>query len=62
MRLLAKLELFNPAGSKKDRAAFEIIKQAKAEGLLVDGQTVVELTSGNMGAGLAIVCRVLGHL
>ncbi|AGA26632.1 PLP-dependent cysteine synthase family protein [Singulisphaera acidiphila] len=60
-RLLAKLELFNPAGSKKDRAALEIIKQAKAEGLLVDGQTVVELTSGNMGAGLAIVCRALGH-
>lgn len=60
-RLLAKLELLNPAGSKKDRAALEIIRRAKADGALAEGQTVVELTSGNMGAGLAIVCRALGH-
>src|SRR4051812_30840142 len=60
-RLLAKLESCNPGASKKDRVALEIITQARAEGRLEEGQTVVELTSGNMGAGLAIVCRALGH-
>jgi cysteine synthase A len=60
-RILAKLELANPGASKKDRIALEIIRDAKAEGSLRPGQTVVELTSGNTGAGLAIVCRALGH-
>jgi cysteine synthase A len=60
-RLLAKLESLNPGSSKKDRTALEIIRRARATGQLCDGQTVVELTSGNMGAGLAIVCRALGH-
>jgi cysteine synthase A len=60
-RLLAKLESANPGGSKKDRVALEIIRQARADGSLRDGQTVVELTSGNTGAGLAIVCHALGH-
>jgi cysteine synthase A len=60
-RLLIKLELLNPGGSKKDRVAYEIIRAAREDGSLREGQTVVELTSGNTGAGLAIVCRALGH-
>jgi len=60
-RLLAKLEYFNPGFSKKDRIALEMIREAKADGSLLDGQTVIELTSGNTGTGLAIVCRALGH-
>lgn len=60
-RLLAKLDLLNPGFSKKDRAARAILEQARADGSLAPGQTVVELTSGNMGTGLAICCSVLGH-
>ncbi len=60
-RLLAKLEYFNPGFSKKDRIALEIIREARARGSLKEGQAVVELTSGNTGTGLAIVCRALGH-
>src|SRR5690606_22520499 len=60
-RLLMKLEYFNPGFSKKDRIALEIVREARAAGELADGQTVVELTSGNTGTGLAIVCQALGH-
>lgn len=60
-RILAKLESVNPGSSKKDRVALEIIREARADGSLREGQTVVELTSGNTGTGLAIVCRALGH-
>ncbi|HXI87688.1 MAG TPA: cysteine synthase family protein [Parvularculaceae bacterium] len=60
-RILAKIEFFNPGYSKKDRAALEIILEAEKSGALAPGQTVVELTSGNMGTGLAIVCRQSGH-
>lgn len=60
-RLLAKLEYLNPGFSKKDRIALEMVRQARASGELRHGQTVVELTSGNTGTGLAIVCRSLGH-
>ena len=60
-RVLAKLDFLNPGLSKKDRIALEMIRQAKSDGLLAEGQTVVELTSGNAGTGLAIVCRALGH-
>jgi cysteine synthase A len=60
-RLLAKLELFNPGGSKKDRVALSMVRHAKQTGKLADGQAVVEVTSGNTGTGLAIVCRALGH-
>jgi cysteine synthase A len=60
-RLLAKLETYNPGSSKKDRVALEIIREARSRGELEAGQTVVELTSGNTGTGLAIVCRALGH-
>lgn len=60
-RLLAKLDYLNPGFSKKDRAAKATIEAARAKGELAEGQAVVELTSGNMGTGLAIVCGVLGH-
>lgn len=60
-RLLAKLDLLNPGFSKKDRAALAILRAARADGSLAPGQVVVELTSGNMGTGLAICCAVTGH-
>lgn len=60
-RLLAKLDNLLPGYSKKDRAARRTIESARATGALAPGQAVVELTSGNMGTGLAIVCTVLGH-
>lgn len=60
-RILAKLDYLNPGFSKKDRAALGIIEAAEAEGTLRPGQTVVELTSGNMGTGLAIVCTQKGY-
>lgn len=60
-RILAKLDYLNPGFSKKDRAARGIVQMARADGSLSPGQTVVELTSGNMGTGLAIVCTALGH-
>jgi cysteine synthase A len=60
-RILAKVEFFNPGFSKKDRIARQIIEDAEASGVLRSGQTVVELTSGNTGTGLAIVCGVKGY-
>jgi cysteine synthase A len=60
-RILAKLENLNPGGSKKDRIALRMIEDAERSGDLRAGQTVVELTSGNTGTGLAIVCAVTGH-
>src|SRR5215471_17387367 len=60
-RILAKLEYLNPGASKKDRIALQMIEDAEADGRLTAGQTVVELTSGNTGTGLAIVCAVKGY-
>ncbi len=60
-RILLKLEYLNPGHSKKDRAAKQLVLEAKSSGELRPGQTVVELTSGNMGTGLAIVCAATGH-
>jgi cysteine synthase A len=60
-RILMKLEYLNPGASKKDRAALRIIEEAERSGALRPGQTVLELTSGNMGTGLAIVCAVRGY-
>ena len=60
-RILAKLEYLNPGFSKKDRIARQIIEDAESDGLLKPGQTIVELTSGNTGTGLAIVCGVKGY-
>jgi cysteine synthase A len=60
-RIFAKMEYLNPGLSKKDRIARQIIEEAEADGALNPGQTVVELTSGNTGTGLAIVCAVKGY-
>ena len=60
-RLVAKLEYLNPGFSKKDRIALQMIEDAEADGRLKPGQTVVELTSGNTGTGLAIVCGIKGY-
>ena len=60
-RILAKLEYLNPGFSKKDRIARQIIEDAERAGILSPGQTVIELTSGNTGTGLAIVCGVKGY-
>jgi cysteine synthase A len=60
-RILLKLDYLNPGFSKKDRAALGIIEEAERSAALEPGQTIVELTSGNMGTGLAIVCAVKGY-
>src|SRR5262245_19328220 len=60
-RIVAKLDYLNPGLSKKDRIAREIVDEATMAGELHPGQPVVELTSGNTGTGLAIVCAVRGH-
>jgi cysteine synthase A len=60
-RILAKLDYLNPGFSKKDRIARQIIEDAEADGRLKPGQAVVELTSGNTGTGLAIVCGIKGY-
>ena len=60
-RIFAKCEFLNPGGSMKDRSALRIVRDAEASGGLAPGQTVVEMTSGNMGAGLAVVCATTGH-
>jgi len=60
-RILLKLDYLNPGFSKKDRAALQMIEEAEQSGALRPGQAVVELTSGNTGTGLAIVCAVRGY-
>jgi cysteine synthase A len=60
-KIYAKAEYLQPGGSVKDRAAYQIILDAYENGSLKRGQMVVEMTSGNMGAGLALVCRQFGN-
>jgi cystathionine beta-synthase len=60
-RLLAKVEYLNPGGSVKDRPALKMIEVAEEEGLLKPGGTIVEPTSGNTGAGLALAAAVKGY-
>ena len=60
-RLLAKCEFLNPTGSLKDRSSLYMIQEAEKRGLIKDGQGVIELTSGNQGAGLAMVSNIKKH-
>jgi cysteine synthase A len=60
LRLFGKLEGLNPAGSSKDRAATEIVRQAWETGRIGPGTVVIESSSGNMGIGLAQACAYLG--
>ena len=57
----AKVEFFNPAGSIKDRVAKQIIEDYESEGKIVKGGTVIEGTSGNTGAGLALMAADRGY-
>ena len=59
--LLCKLECFNPAGSAKDRVALSMLDDAEERGLIKEGATIIEPTSGNTGIGLAALCARRGY-
>jgi cysteine synthase B len=61
VRILAKLEGQNPAGSVKDRIARAMIDEAEADGTLQPGQTIIEPSSGNTGIALAMIARLRGY-
>lgn len=61
VRILAKVESQNPAGSVKDRIARKMIEEAEADGVLTSGKTIIEPSSGNTGIALAMIARIKGY-
>lgn len=61
VRLLAKLEGQNPAGSVKDRIALGMILEAEADGTLTPGRTIIEPSSGNTGIAMAMIAKIKGY-
>src|SRR5512143_3508898 len=61
VRVLAKLEGFNPGGSVKDRAALWMVRHGLATGALCPGKTIIDSTSGNTGIALAMIGAALGY-
>ena len=61
LTVLAKVESFNPGHSTKDRMALKMIEDAEKEGVITEGATIIEGTSGNTGMGLALVCIKKGY-
>jgi cysteine synthase A len=59
--IFAKLEMFNPGGSVKDRIALAMIEDAEENGKLKEGATIIEPTSGNTGIGIAAICASKGY-
>lgn len=60
-KIFAKLEMFNPGGSAKDRVAKEMLDEAEKNGLLKENSAIIEPTSGNTGIGLALVASLRGY-
>ena len=60
-QIAAKLECKNPAGSIKDRPAYNMLLQAEKDGLINKDTVIIEPTSGNMGVGLAFACAIKGY-
>ncbi|HEX8803152.1 MAG TPA: pyridoxal-phosphate dependent enzyme, partial [Acidimicrobiales bacterium] len=61
VRIMAKLEGQNPAGSIKDRIAWAMVREAEADGTLTPGRTIIEPSSGNTGIALALIARTRGY-
>ena len=59
--LIGKIEYFNPLGSIKDRIALAMVEDAESKGVLLQGATIIEPTSGNTGVGLAFVAAIKGY-
>lgn len=57
----AKCEFLNPGGSVKDRIGYRMVLDAEEKGLIREGFTIIEATSGNTGIGVALACAVRGY-